>query len=122
MVPKKRLIPRKRVRVRKPVKLKFKIDKPVDKHIFFEIPTKTITITMYAIRWFLFLILIYIVISVGMMFFTQSFEFLKQIVTLSLGGFFGFFMGYFGWLLAQQITMWLSGKKKEKEFFENLRF
>ena len=121
MVPKKKLIPKKKVKLRKPVRIRIKTNKNLSRNIFCEIPTKTLTITIYAIRWLLLLILIYIVISVTAMFFTKSYEFLQQIVTLSLGGFFGFFMGYFGWLFAHQITVWLSGKKKEKDIFRKLQ-
>ncbi|RLF54064.1 MAG: hypothetical protein DRN13_03235 [Thermoplasmata archaeon] len=122
MVPKKKLIPRKRVRLCKPVKVRFKLDRNRSKDILYRLPIKTFTITVYAFRWFLFLILVYVLISLTVMFFTESYEFLRQIVTLSLGGFFGFFMGYFGWLFAHQVVVWLSGKKKEEEFFGEMRF
>lgn len=123
MVPKKKLIPKKRYKLRKPVRIRFKIEKKsIPKDFICKIPMRTIAITMYALRWFLFLILVYIIISVTVMLLTESYTFLQQIVTLSIGGFFGFFMGYFGWLFAHQITTWLSGKKREKDIFSELRF
>jgi len=122
LVPKKKLIPRKRIRLCKPVKVRLKLDRNRSKDILYHLPIKTFTLTIYAFRWFLFLILVYVLISLTVMFFTESYEFLRQIVTLSLGGFFGFFMGYFGWLFAHQVVVWLSGKKKEEEFFGEMRF
>ncbi len=122
MIPKRKLMPRKRVKLAKPVRIRFKRDGKNFSDILYKIPTKTLIITTYAVRWFLFLILVYVIISVSIMFFTQSYEFLQQIVTLSLGGFFGFFMGYFGWLFAHQLVTWLKGKKKEKKIFDNLDF
>ncbi|HDO19457.1 MAG TPA: hypothetical protein ENG74_01890 [Thermoplasmatales archaeon] len=123
MVPKRRVIPRKRVKLRKPKRIRFATrNNRHYREIVSCIPTKTLALTIYAFRWFLFLILVYIVISVTVMLFTQSYNFLQQIVTLSIGGFFGFFMGYFGWLFAHQITTWLSGKKKEKDMFKDLQF
>jgi hypothetical protein len=122
LISKKRLIPRKRVRLAKPVRIRFRGSRKNFSDILYKIPTKTLMITTYAVRWLLFLILVYVVISVSVMFLTRSYEFLQQIVTLSLGGFFGFFMGYFGWIFAHQLTMWLKGKKKEKEMFDNFNF
>lgn len=123
MVPKKKLIPKKRYKLRKPVRIRFKIEKKsIPKDFICKILMRTIAITMYALRWFLFLILVYIIISVTVMLLTESYTFLQQIVTLSIGGFFGFFMGYFGWLFAHQITTWLSGKRREKDIFSELRF
>jgi len=123
LVPKKKIIPKKRYKLREPVRIRFKIEKKsIPKEFIYKIPTKTIAITMYALRWFLFLILVYIIISVTAMLLMESYAFLQQIVTLSIGGFFGFFMGYFGWLFAHQITTWLSGKKREKDILNELRF
>lgn len=66
-------------------------------------------------------------ISMIVMLFTQSYQFLQQIVTLSIGGFFGFFMGYFGWLFAQQIMAWaqqiktlLGGRRKKEDILKEI--
>jgi len=122
LIPKRKLIPKKRMKLAKPVRVRFKRDKKNFSDVLYKIPTKTLMITTYAVRWFLFLILVYVIISVSIMFLTQSYEFLQQIVTLSLGGFFGFFMGYFGWLFAHQLVTWLKGKREEKRIFDDLGF
>lgn len=120
LIPKRKLIPRKRVKLAKPVRIRFKKDRKNFPDVLYKIPTKTLMITTYAIRWILFFILVYVIISVGIMFFTQSYQFLQQVVTLSLGGFFGFFMGYFGWLFADHLVKWLKGKRKGKELSRDL--
>ena len=91
------------------------------KEMLEKFPEATLTLTTYAMRWVLLLILIYIIISSLVLFFTESFSFLTQIVTLSIGGFFGFFMGYFGWMFAQQITEWISGREEQETFFRTRR-
>lgn len=78
-------------------------------------PEATVRITLYAFKWILLLILIYVVISVIMMVYIQRYEFLAEIVGISIGGFFAFFMGYFGWMFAHSIMEWLGRKKEPKE-------
>lgn len=78
-------------------------------------PEATVRVTLYAFRWILLLILIYVVVSVIMMVYTQRYEFLAEIVGISVGGFFAFFMGYFGWMFAHSIMEWLSKKKEPGE-------
>lgn len=80
------------------------------KDILEKVPYKTLTLTTYALRWVLLLVLVYIVISTMVLFFTGGADFLRQIVTWSIGGFFGFFMGYFGWMFAQHMLDWLSAR------------
>ncbi|HEC81323.1 MAG TPA: hypothetical protein ENI42_02700 [Thermoplasmatales archaeon] len=123
MVPKSKLIPKKRVRLQKPRGVYYVSTsrEGVYRGFVDELPTKTLAVTMYALRWILFFVLVYIVISTTVMFFTESYSFLQQIVTLSIGGFFGFFMGYFGWVFAHHITTWLTGKGKE-DVFDGFQF
>ncbi len=111
-MPKKKLYPKKKTRLRK-IK-RYHIQNKIT-------PTKTFVIASHAFRLLLLIILVYIVTSTLIMFFTESFSFLKQVVTLSIGGFFGFFMGYFGWIFADKLAKWLSGKEEEKSL-ENFRF
>ena len=66
---------------------------------------------MYALRWIFLIILIYVIVSMFILAFTQGLGFLSQIVTLSIGGFFGFFMGYFGWMFAHQLMKWINGRE-----------
>jgi hypothetical protein len=75
-------------------------------------PQTTVKITLYAFRWILFLILCDVIISIIMLFYIDRYEFLTQIVTMSVGGFFAFFMGYFGWMFTQDIMEWMSRMKR----------
>jgi ABC-type enterochelin transport system permease subunit len=85
-----------------------------------EIPLTTVKVTVYALRWIFLIIFLYIVGSMILFAINQRYEFLQQIIAWSVGGFFGFFMGYFGWLFAQHIVEWLTKThnnviKREKE-------
>jgi hypothetical protein len=116
LISKRKLYPRKRIRLRRPIYNQYASGKNIE-----QIPLKTFTFAAYALRWILLVVLVYILTSTALMLFTQSYSFLQQIVTLSIGGFFGFFMGYFGWIFAHELTQWISGKKRD-EFFDNLQF
>ena len=70
---------------------------------FDEIPKHAIRASYHGIRWLMMLILIYIVASTLILLVTQGYTLIKDIVTLSIGGFFAFFMGYFGWVFAENI-------------------
>jgi len=70
--------------------------------------------TIHFLRWVFFLIFLYIGFTIfwGLWYNPLFFE---QVITFSVSGFFAFFMGYFGWRLAQIIEEWFSkipGKKK----------
>lgn len=69
---------------------------------------KTVTTTVHIIKWIFLIITIYIIVITAWGFYQKGLSFLDDIVTLSVGGFFAFFMGYFGWRLAQMIEDWLS--------------
>lgn len=69
-----------------------------------KIPHTIIKGTDHALRIILSIILIYIIISIVLMAWTLKMTFLINIVSWSVNGFFAFFMGYFGWILADQIT------------------
>ncbi|MCD6236429.1 MAG: hypothetical protein J7K13_00550 [Thermoplasmata archaeon] len=122
MISKRKLYPKKRVHLKRPIRNYYiSLDKGTSYRNIEQIPLKTFTFAAYALRWILLMVLVYIITSTTLMLFTQSYSFLQQIVTLSIGGFFGFFMGYFGWIFAHELTQWISGKKKD-EFFDNLQF
>lgn len=69
-------------------------------------------ITSKVIRWVFIIIVAYIAIVMIYGFYAQGPEFLQNIVTFSIGGFWAFFLGYFGWRLAQQIEEILLNFKK----------
>jgi hypothetical protein len=67
--------------------------------------------TMNALRWILLLIFIYLAAGTVVVMIQDGTETLKNIVIYSIMGFFTFFMGYLGWILASDILVIVSGKK-----------
>ncbi|HWR27213.1 MAG TPA: hypothetical protein VN377_02125 [Candidatus Thermoplasmatota archaeon] len=67
--------------------------------------------TMNALRWILLLIFIYLAAGTVVVMIQDGTETLKNIVIYSIMGFFTFFMGYLGWILASDVLVIVSGKK-----------
>ncbi len=90
-----------------------------DRNLLLEdIPVKTIRVTIHALRWIFLLIFLFISVGIVVLFATGGQNYLQAILGYSITGFFTFFMGYFGWLLAQGIIEMITGKepKEEKTF------
>ncbi len=66
---------------------------------------------MNALRWILLLIFIYLAVGTVVVMIQDGTESLKNIVIYSIMGFFTFFMGYIGWILARDVLVIVSGKK-----------
>jgi hypothetical protein len=77
-----------------------------------EIRDKSVKTTIHFLRWIFFIIFIYIAFTIAYGLWLKGAEFFETVVNFSVGGFFAFFMGYFGWRLAEVIEDWL--RKKEK--------
>ena len=69
-----------------------------------KVPEMAIKATSRTIKYILILILAYTVISMIILINESRMEFLKSIVQWSVGGFWAFFMGYWGWMFAEEIT------------------
>jgi len=80
-----------------------------------EIPFKTMKVTIYALRWIFLLIFLFIIIGIFVLFLTGGQNYLQVILGYSITGFFTFFMGYFGWILAQGIIEMITGKEPKEE-------
>lgn len=76
-----------------------------------EIPSKTVKITIHALRWVFLLIFLFITIGIFVLFLTGGQNYVQVILGYSITGFFTFFMGYFGWILAQGIIEMITGKE-----------
>lgn len=72
-----------------------------------QIQDKTVSTTMSLLRWIFLIILIYVVLTMLWGFWDRGGEYIRDIATLSIGGFFAFFLGYFGWRLGQELEEWL---------------
>lgn len=82
---------------------------------FEEIPFKTIKITLHALKWVFLLIFLFITIGIFVLFLTGGDNYMQLILGYSIAGFFTFFMGYFGWMLAISIMEMISGKAHKNE-------
>jgi hypothetical protein len=80
-----------------------------------DIPFKTMKVTIYALRWIFLLIFLFIIVGIIILFITGGQSYLQIILGYSITGFFTFFMGYFGWLLAQSIIEMITGKEPKEE-------
>lgn len=88
--------------------------KRLDKRLSLEdIPLKTMRVTIHALRWVFFLIFLFIIIGVLALFLTGAENHVQNILGYSITGFFTFFMGYFGWILAQGVIDTITGKDDE---------
>jgi hypothetical protein len=67
--------------------------------------------TMNALRWILLFIFLYLAAGTGVVMIQEGTAPLKNIIIYSIMGFFTFFMGYLGWMLARDVLVIVSGKK-----------
>lgn len=88
----------------------------IDKKIPFEdLPLKTMKVTIHALRWVFLLIFLFITIGIFVLFLSGGDNYIQIILGYSIAGFFTFFMGYFGWILAQGIIEMITGKNEKNE-------
>ena len=88
----------------------------IDRRIPFEdLPLKTMKVTIRALRWVFLLICVCITVGIFVLFLTGWDNYFQIITGYSIAGFFTFFMGYFGWLLAQGIIEMITGKNTKTE-------
>jgi Zn-dependent protease with chaperone function len=80
-----------------------------------EIPFKTMKVTLHALKWIFLLIFLFITIGIFVLFLTGGQNYMQVILGYSIAGFFTFFMGYFGWMLAVSIMEMISGKEYDRE-------
>lgn len=89
------------------------ISKLFDKKINLdELPSKTVKITIHALRWVFLLIFLFITVGIFVLFITGGQNYIQVILGYSITGFFTFFMGYFGWILAQGIIEMITGNSE----------
>jgi hypothetical protein len=67
--------------------------------------------TMNTLHWILLLIFIYFAAGAVIVMIQEGTELLRNIVIYSIIGFFTFFMGCIGWILAHDVLEMVSGKK-----------
>jgi len=80
-------------------------------------PFARLRVTMNTLRWMFVLVFVYL--TVGIIVFLllqQGSESIRDIVVYSIMGFVTFFMGYFGWRVAQILREALISKKPKDDF------
>ena len=82
---------------------------------FEEIPLKTMKVTIYALRWIFLLVFLFISVGIFALFLTGGENYVQAILGYSITGFFTFFMGYFGWILAQNIVEMMTGRDDKED-------
>lgn len=73
------------------------------KHTIEETATKTVKFTVRMVKLIFIIIIIYTIIVSIWIFINTGTDFLTNIATISVAGFWAFFLGYFGWRLGQSI-------------------
>jgi hypothetical protein len=73
-------------------------------------PFMNFNFTMNALRWICLLIFVYLAAGIFIVMIQDGTESLKNIVIYSIIGFFTFFMGYLGWILARDVLEIALGK------------
>lgn len=77
--------------------------------------SKTVKATLTMVKAIFFLIIIYTVIVSIYLFFTSNQEqFLTNIAMISVGGFWAFFLGYFGWRMGETLENYFFSIKRRK--------
>lgn len=74
-------------------------------------PFKNLHLPRNTLQWILVLIVFYIAAGVIIVMIQEGTELLRNIVVYSIIGFFTFFMGYIGWILARDVLEIVTGKK-----------
>jgi len=95
--------------------MKTKLDKGKAKKMVGETAAKTVKFTMTMIKIVFVLILIYTaLVAIWIYLKSDPEKFLTDVVTFSIGGFWAFFLGYFGWRLGQSIEVYFYDIRKSR--------
>lgn len=95
--------------------MKTKIDKTQAKTMMEKTASKTIKFTTTVVKIIFALIIAYTVIVTVLLFLkTGAEDFLTNVATISVGGFWAFFLGYFGWRMGETVEQYFIQMKKKK--------
>ena len=91
-----------------------KIDREKAKKVIGETATKTMKFTFKTLVIIFVAIIIYTIVVMYLGFIRSGENFLEDIATISVGGFWAFFLGYFGWRLGQTIEDHFASMRKKR--------
>jgi hypothetical protein len=74
---------------------------------------KTAKYSISFIRWVFFFLVLYISVVTAWGYFVSGDEFVQNIATLSVGGFWAFFFGYFGWRMGESLEKHFSFRRNK---------
>ncbi|UCF11864.1 MAG: hypothetical protein JSW06_07385 [Thermoplasmatales archaeon] len=95
--------------------MKTKINKDKAKKMVEKTASKTIKFTTTIVKLIFIIIVAYtIIVTIWVFLKTGAEDFLTNIATISVGGFWAFFLGYFGWRMGQTIEEYFIQIKKKK--------
>jgi hypothetical protein len=83
------------------------------KKILGKTATKTVQFTMKTVIIIFVLIIIYTIVVTILGIIKSGADFLENIALISVGGFWAFFLGYFGWRLGQTIENYFASIRKK---------
>jgi len=93
-----------------------KIDKTKAKQMVGDTAARTVKFTMTMIKIVFIIVIIYTIAVAVWIYYDQGLEnFLTNIATISIGGFWAFFLGYFGWRLGQSIEVYFYDIRKRNK-------
>jgi hypothetical protein len=84
------------------------------KKVVGETASITIKVTATVVKIIFILIIIYTIAAAVFLFTSDQEAFLTNMATVSVGGFWAFFLGYFGWRMGQTIEVYFHNLKKDK--------
>ena len=79
-------------------------------------PFARLRISTNSLRWMFLIVFLYLTVSIIALLFQQGGESIRGIVVYSIMGFVTFFMGYFGWRIAQMLKETIISKKLKNGF------
>jgi quinol-cytochrome oxidoreductase complex cytochrome b subunit len=92
------------------------IDPKMAKQVVEQTATKTVEVTIGVFKWIFIVLIVYISIITVWGYIAAGDEFLTNIATISVGGFWGFLFGYFGWRIGQSIEEFFNKRfRKNKD-------
>ena len=93
-----------------------KIDTDKAKKVVEKIESGTVKFTIKMIKIVFVLIVIYTaIVTIWLFLETGAEEFLTNVATISVGGFWAFFLGYFGWRMGETVEDYFIHIKKKKQ-------